>query len=129
MQESQYKHNLDQKVEDWGTSVMVTQWSEIHRDGSSLGGARPWTPCCGPGPAARCLYWLEDPITQQSWICTSHTTGMFSTWELLRYVCPGNKKFLFLFSSPTHTFRSLNSTKLTSIFHLGTGSHRLQFLQ
>lgn len=69
-QEPQCMHNLDQKAGDWGASVMVRL---VRHDQSSTGihqslegqGHRPRERrCCGPGPAAHFLYWLEDPIAQ-----------------------------------------------------------------
>lgn len=62
--------NLDQKAEEWRASVMVT----LGRHGQkSTGmdyslqeqGHGPREIRCEPGPAAHCLYWLEDPVTQQ----------------------------------------------------------------
>jgi len=128
-------HDLNQKAEDSGALVVVRQ---VRHDQSSTGGHQSLKEqghgprqlkCCGPGPAAHLLYWLEDLITQYDQ--HSYFTGTSApTQELLRCVCPSKKRFPLLFSSPIYPFhRVLNRQSLASIFCLGTRSHPFQFLQ
>lgn len=116
-------HSLHQKDGDWGASVMVTlgrhgqKCTGMHHSLEEQGHGPREMRCCGSGPAAYCLYWLEDPIIQQD-LHKTHHGNVFHTGAAQICVSWLEKVSPPLFF-PNTSHRVLSRQSLTSIFHLG----------